>query len=464
MSTATAAPAPTTLASRLRQIVGPAGRSSALLWMLVLYLVLEYARPPLIVKLRLQMLISLALPLMCLSMIKDKRWSPTLTWQLGLLGVSALGVLYAYNYFAAYFITRILFATISIAISMAWLLSRMKFFRRGMWAWILIMGYVGIVGIQSGGFGPGGIIGDENELALACVTAFPMAYFGVLHSRGTRRWVYAGIALVLVIAVVISKSRGGFVGLALTVAYAILISKYRIRALIGVAVAGLIFVAAVPKDYLMEIVSIKQEATGEIEDGTADARFFLWTAAFNMWKAHPIFGVGAGNSIYHTGRYQPDWEGAMYSERDWSGTAIHSGVFELLSELGSVGVFFYTAMLVNHFAVLRRIRRTARMARGLPTSLRQELEMYSGGLAGGVIGYLGSGVFLSVAYHPYAFYFSALSVALSWSLDVELQRIAAKGHASRVPADTGGRLASHASPTSSPPARALGSELLTRRT
>src|SRR5690606_23940959 len=120
-----------------------------------------------------------------------------------------------------------------------------------------------------------------------------MAYFGSIASRGFRRWLYAGIGLVLVTAVVISNSRGGFVGLALTVGYIVLISKYRVRTLAGLAIAGLVFVAVVPKAYLMEIVSIKQEATGEIEDGTGDARFFLWTAAFNMWKAHPVLGVGA---------------------------------------------------------------------------------------------------------------------------------------------------------------------------
>src|SRR5690606_2939005 len=205
----------------------------------------------------------------------------------------------------------------------------------------------------------------------------------------------------------------------------------------------------------------------EIEDGTGDARFFLWTAAFNMWKAHPVLGVGAGNSRYHTGQYQPDWEGEIYSDRDWSGTAIHSGVFELLSETGSVGVFFYGAMLVNHFAVLRRVRRTARRAKGLPQRLRDEMEMYSGALAGGLVGYLGSGVFLSVAYHPYAFYFSALSVALSWSFEVELKTLAAMAALRQPAADAVGRTSSAGpstpSPASSPPPRSLGAELLTRR-
>src|SRR5690606_33696062 len=144
---------PAGAASRIRRLAGPAGRSSVLLWMLIVFLILEYARPPGIVQLKLQMLISLALPVLCLVMVKDKRWSWTLTCQLGLIATTAAGVLYADNYYAAYFVTRILYTTIAISICMAWLLARLEFFRQGMWAWTLIMAYVGLFGLRTGGFG-----------------------------------------------------------------------------------------------------------------------------------------------------------------------------------------------------------------------------------------------------------------------------------------------------------------------
>ncbi|MFO0687464.1 MAG: O-antigen ligase family protein [Myxococcota bacterium] len=425
----TAAPSRTVDAARASGTpgvrVGNAGRASYLLWLLILYLVLEYARPPVIVRFKLQMVISLILPVLCFALIKDRRWSWSLTCQLCLIAVAASGVLYASNYYAAYFTTRILYTTVAISISMAWLLARLDFFRRGMWAWTLIMTYLGLFGLASGGFGPGGIIGDENELALACNTAVPMAYFGAVSSRGWKRLVYAGIGLVLLASIVISLSRGGFVGLVGIVGYIILISKYRLRAIAGIAIAAAVFYVAVPRTYINEVLSIGQEASGEVEDGTGDIRLFLWQTAFNMWKDNPILGVGAGNSRYNTGKYQADWEGPLYSGKDWSGMAIHSGFFELLSEMGSAGVFFYGAMIANHFAVLRGVRRLARKTRGIPSALRDEMEMYSGALAAGMIGYLGSGLFLSVAYHPYAFYFAALSLALSWGLDVELARLAA---------------------------------------
>ena len=45
--------------------------------------------------------------------------------------------------------------------------------------------------------------------------------------------------------------------------------------------------------------------------------------------------VGASNSSFLIGRYQPsDFEGREYNERDWSGMALHSAWFQLLSEHG----------------------------------------------------------------------------------------------------------------------------------
>lgn len=443
---------------KTHQIGGAQRRPQALLWMLTLFLFLEYIRPPGIVQLKLQMLISLVLPVLCLAMIKDRRWDLLLSCQLALFAISSSGVLFASNYFAAYFTTRILFANIAISVSMAWLLSRIEAFRRGLWAWTLIMTYLAIYSILHGGFGPGGIVGDENEIALACNTAVPMAYFGAIWSRGWRRWAYLTIGIVLLSAIVVTLSRGGFVGLVAIVGYIIMNSKHRFRTLLGLAIATGTFWLSVPSQYIEELNSIEKESSGEIEDGTADVRFFLWGAAFNMWKANPILGVGAGNSRFRVGEFQPDWEGAMYSQRDWSGSAIHSGVFEALSELGTVGVLVYGTMIVQHFTLLRRLRRRARKSRELPEAIKREVEMYSGALAGGMVGYLASGLFLSVAYHPYAFYFSALALGLTWSLDVEFARLATPQPGAPGP--------DAPSPVSEPPSssnhRSLGRELLAR--
>jgi O-antigen ligase len=404
-------------------IRGKGGRHDSFLWLLVVYLVLEFARPPVVVEFKLQMLIALALPLLCYAQIKDRPWSWALTCQLGIIAVSAIGIVFARNNFSAYMVTRTLYTTVAISVSMLWLMSRLTYFRRGMWCWTLIMFYLGLHGISSGGIGPGGFTGDENDLAVALNTAIPMAFFGAAMSKGRRRWAYVVIAITLVTGVVATKSRGGFVGLAALTLYCILISKHRIRSFAFIVLAGFIFFLSVPAEYVDEIVSIKKEAAGEVEFGTGDARLFIWHAAFNMWKAHPILGVGAGGSMFYTGEYQPDWEGRDYSERDWSGTAMHSAYVEVLADLGIVGVFLYGGMLTTHFLVLRRLRKAVRKLKPGAESLRREAEMYAGALSAGMVGFMASGAFVSIAYYPYVFYLSALAIALQASVSVEMRRL-----------------------------------------
>src|SRR5207244_13147217 len=93
-------------------------------------------------------------------------------------------------------------------------------------------------------------------------------------------------------------------------------------------------------------------------EGTAEARQFLWSAARNMWKAHPILGVGGGNFTFLVGQYQPmDYEKPEYLERDWSGTVTHSAFFQIAAEQGSVGILLFGYIVWAHLRTIRRLRR-----------------------------------------------------------------------------------------------------------
>ena len=124
---------------------------SLLFWMLVLFLILEYARPPGIVRLHLQMLITVALPVLCISRLRHRPWSGILTAQVLLVLTCAQAVAFASNSYAAYVTTRVMFGNVAIALSMAWLLASREAFRRGIWAWLLIMGYVALYGVYPRG-------------------------------------------------------------------------------------------------------------------------------------------------------------------------------------------------------------------------------------------------------------------------------------------------------------------------
>jgi O-antigen ligase len=142
-----------------------------------------------------------------------------------------------------------------------------------------------------------------------------------------------------------------------------------------------------------------------------------------MWKAHPILGVGGGNFNNLVGEYQPkDFYRPEYLEQDWSGTATHSVYFQVLAEHGSVGILLLGYIVWAHYQTLRRLRRAASQP-GLPSDVRRDAELYGGALGGAMAGYCAAGAFLSVAYYPYLWYFSAMAVALEHAIRREVTAV-----------------------------------------
>jgi O-antigen ligase len=380
--------------------------------MLILFLVLEYVRPPLLAELKLQMVIVVVM-LGLWAAARNRPWSGILTAQILFFCVCLQAVPFASNNYAAYLTTRTMFGHLSIALGLSWLLATRSTFRKVTSAWVLIMGYVAVYGITHGGHGPGAMLGDENDLALGCATAFPFAFYGFERLSGWHRWLSGVIGGLMVVAIVTSFSRGGFLALAVVGLYCWVKSRHKLRGLVAVALAAVLLMVVAPaKGRTGESYLERLSSMFDTEEGTAEGRQFLWRTAWNMWKANPILGVGGTNFPYLAGRYQPtDWEKREYRERDWSGTVTHSTYFQILAEHGSVGMVILGYILWMHFRIIRRVRRQA-LAPETPPDVRRDVELYGGALAAAMIGYCTAAAFLSVAYYPYLWYFSAMAVAL----------------------------------------------------
>jgi len=407
--------------SEARAVKPTDGRSAFAVRTLILFFVLEYVRPPLLAELKVQGLIIVVMLGLWLA-ARNRPWANILTAQLLFVAICLLAIPIAENYYAAYSITRAMFGHVVIALGISWVLATFATFRTVAWAWLLIMGYVAVYGITHGGTGPGAMLGDENDLALACATAFPFAFYSFERLTGMRKWLSGAIGGLLVIAIVVSFSRGGLVALVATGAYCWLTSAHKLRGLVAVAIAAALLVFAAPQQgrtgqsYVERLNSIFQP-----DEGTAETRRFLWSAARNMWRSNPLLGVGAGNFSYVVGRYQPqDFDKPDYLERDWSGTAVHSVYFQVLAEHGSVGILLVGFLMFSHFRTIRRLRRTASRS-GLSPDLRRDVELYGGALGGALLGYAAAGAFLSVAYYPYLWYFTAMAVALEAAVQRESQ-------------------------------------------
>ena len=390
---------------------------------LILFFVLEYARPPLLAALRLQMVIALALPLL---LLKQKRpWSGILTAQVLFWLVCVVEIAISSNNYAAYITARQMYGHLAMSLGISWLMVERLTFQRVVWAWLFTMSYVALYGIAHGGVGPGGMIGDENDLALGCVTALPFAFHGFERLAGRRRWVCGAIVGLLGTAVVVSFSRGGFLGLSAVGLSTLLTSRRRSRIVLILMVAVVLLVVLAPvggrkgRSYFGELDTIT-----ETDKGSAKSRRYLWSTAVNMWLAHPILGVGGGNFPFQVGDYAPNDDPQYatdrnFSERNWSGTVTHSLYFQVLAEHGLVGIFLLGYIVVAHFRTLRRLLRDVR-AKDAPADVRRDAEMYAAALRSGLVGFCVAGTFLSAAYYPYMWYLTAMSVALDVAVRREL--------------------------------------------
>lgn len=392
------------------------GRTAALLfWGIVAFFVLEFVRPEALAQLRLQLLVVAAVPLGW-ALTSDRPWSRLFTAQTAFVLLCAQSIFTATNNFQAFLNTRAMFGNVAIAVGIAWTFSDRTRLRRGVWIWIAIMAYAAAHTVAYG-MGPGGYVHDENEVALACLSALPFTLVGWAQLRGAGRWIAVGLSALFVGAIAASFSRGGFLGLVALVLFFVIASRHRVRNLIALGAGALLLVLLAPPSYLDEIRSIR-----DTESGTAMTRRYLWATATEMWKDNPVLGVGGGNFVWVASRYQPqrgEWPRRLLL-RGMSGTAVHSSYFQLLAEQGTVGVLLVAYVIVFHFRTLGRLRRDVRARPRAPAALRRDAELYVPAAAGSMVAFLTAGAFLSTAYYPYLWYLSGLSVAMDRALRREL--------------------------------------------
>ena len=244
----------------------------------------------------------------------------------------------------------------------------------------------GIYTILTGGggrvWGPSGsFIEDNNALALAMVMVLPLIRYLQLNTDSlmVRKGLLALMGFV-VLAILGTQSRGGFLGLAVMGIYLIWKSRHKFTLAIIAVIAIPFIISFMPESWHERMASIKNYK----QDTSATRRIEAWTFAINFAKDHPIVGGGfAGFSERQYSLYAP---GAKVF------TGAHSIYFEVLGEHGYVGLSLFLLLGFTTFFGANRIRKKAKhyddmlWASDLATMLQVSL-----------VGYAISGAFLELA-------------------------------------------------------------------
>jgi O-antigen ligase len=212
----------------------------------------------------------------------------------------------------------------------------------------------GVWGISSGGkissFQP---LGNEDSYGPFMSIGIGFAYYLARLAKGKmQRIIYLMTLAVCLLGVVVSFARGTFLSGLLLAAILVLRSeskgKWIVKGVIIGAICLLVVMMFAPDYYTRytdEVATIWEMGT---EEDTANDRVYLWTKAWEMFLDHPLIGVGPGCFGFQLPKYSDFQETQQWGvTRLTYGRAIHNIYFEILSELGFLGIAAFLLVLVT---------------------------------------------------------------------------------------------------------------------
>lgn len=249
---------------------------------------------------------------------------------------------------------------------------------------VLLMGFslgvlgtkFGLFGILAGGVrfseGFGGMLSDNNDLALALAMAIPpMWHLRQVVEFSWGRLVLVGMTFCTVAAIIMTYSRGGAVTLAVVLFMLIMRSRHKLGAAILIVLLAAPAVYMVGETYQQRVSTIMDPT----QEASANSRFELSKAAFHMWLDYPLTGVGFGGGNFARMNY-------LYTTVQ-NGSVAHNSYMQVLVDTGIFGALCYLTLLWGTILWLglsiRRTRREVPELVRIPWAIQSSLIAFAVG-------------------------------------------------------------------------------------
>ena len=238
----------------------------------------------------------------------------------------------------------------------------------------------------------GNLFDNSNDLALHLVTMIPIAFALGMEKKGMLRKVfYFPITLLMIAAVIITFSRGGFLGL--IVMALVLVRKLgrrnRTTAAASLVFGVIFFLAVAPASYSGRLSTIFDSASDIT--GSSSQRTQVLKRSILVALRYPLFGVGLGN----------------FHHKSFQELGTHNAYTQVAAETGIAAMVCYIIFLVHPLRKLRLMERE--MYERNETSRFYYLSI---GLQASLIGYMVASFFAAVAYQWYIYYLVGYAIAL----------------------------------------------------
>ena len=252
---------------------------------------------------------------------------------------------------------------------------------------------------------------DPNDLALVLVTLLPLAVTGVFALRGFSRIGILALAAGMLMVILFTGSRGGFLGLLVVAGYLLLARfptagggltrRFNPLKFIVIGAGALLLAVTVPPatwERMATIGSVGDDYNVTAEDG----RVAIWKRGLTAIGQRPIgYGLatfGAVDGQHGGGRYQ----------------SAHNSWIQIGVELGIPGALVLAALYIvalRHLRALRLYGQPRLRAAGGENSAPLLHAAVAVGLRGSLIGFLVTSFFLSAAYSTLLFALFAMIAA-----------------------------------------------------
>ena len=259
-----------------------------------------------------------------------------------------------------------------------------------------------------------GFFQNPNDLALNLATFMPLALINV-QRPGAMLWrlFCAGVALVMLVVVVLTQSRGGAIGtVAMLLTYLVVARLLTPATIIALVMTLMVALPLLPDTFWNRMASITDSSKDTT--GSRRERRLLLEQGFRVFMDHPLTGVGLG-------QFQNYYEPGMPTR--WRET--HNVLLQVGAELGIFGLAVFVFLIVRTFAAgwwtrrqLAWIYRPVGRPRGpppIPDGLddreRYYLQTHGSAMVAAAVGWFVCALFASVAFNWTFYYLLGLAVA-----------------------------------------------------
>jgi len=256
---------------------------------------------------------------------------------------------------------------------------------------------------------------DANDLATLIVCSLPLALHLWRWSSPWARLALPPIVACLMVTLVKTQSRGGFLGFVAVALYLLVWfdGMSPVKRWGAVAVPVLLLVALGNGGYFERMQTLLNPSADYNWSGNSETgRMEVWKRGIGYMLDHPFLGVGAQAFGIAEGTLAPEAARLEEYGKGFKWSTAHNAFVEVGAEIGVFGLLLFVGLFVGAFRILARVRRGP----------LQEGALLARALTASLVGFAVTAFFLSQAYSAYFYTLLGMTLGLARLRDAAQDR------------------------------------------